>query len=107
MSRRDALWLVVQEPETSRVVAMRGDRLTVGRDLRCDVVIDDAKVSRLHAEITRDPHGRYRFADLSSHNGTVVDGRQLVGALLLEGGETVHLGRTRLEIRLVRPTEDT
>ena len=80
---------------------------TIGRGQECRVRIDDPKVSRLHADITRDPHGRYLLTDLSSHNGTVVDGRQLVGALVLRGGEAVRLGQSRFEIRFQRPGKDT
>ena len=100
-----ALWLVVRGADAPHLVAMTGDRLTVGRDLRSDVVIDDTKVSRLHAEITRDTHGRYLLTDLTSRNGTTVDGRQLVGSLPLVGGELLRFGRTCVEIFTTKPLE--
>jgi len=77
---------------------MTGHRLTVGRDLRSDIVLDDSKASRHHAEITRDPMGRYVLTDLTSRNGTTIDGRQLVGSLVLVGGELLRFGRTIVEV---------
>jgi len=100
---RGPLWLVVRGAEPPRYVAMTGERLTVGRDLRNEVVLDDTKVSRHHAEIVRDGSGHYILTDLASHNGTTVDGRQLVGSFLLNGGEVVRFGRTIVEILTTTP----
>jgi pSer/pThr/pTyr-binding forkhead associated (FHA) protein len=97
------LWLIVRGIEEPRVVAMTGERLTIGRDLRSDVVLDDPKVSRLHAEIVRDSHGRYALTDLRSRNGTTIDGRQLVGSLRLRGGELLKIGRTVIEVSAQQP----
>lgn len=107
MNSVERLWLVVTGPSSSHVVAMTGERLTLGRDLRCDVVLDDPKASRLHAEIVRDQRGRFLLTDLSSRNGTIVDGRQLVGSLPLVGGETIRLGRTTIDISPGPPEEAT
>ena len=82
---------------------MTGDRLTIGRDLRSDIVLDDSKASRLHAEITRDPGGRYVLTDLTSRNGTTIDGRQLVGSLVLSGGELLRFGKTIIEVLTSEP----
>lgn len=99
----DCLWLVVHADDGRRLVAVTGDRLTIGRDLRAGVVLDDVKVSRLHAEITRDADGSYYLTDLSSRNGTLVDGRQLVGSLRLDGGEVLRIGRTTVEVHRDEP----
>jgi pSer/pThr/pTyr-binding forkhead associated (FHA) protein len=99
----DCLWLVVRADDGRRLVAVTGDRLTIGRDLRAGVVLDDVKVSRLHAEITRDADGGFHLTDLSSRNGTLVDGRQLVGAFRLQGGEVLRIGRTTVEVHLEEP----
>lgn len=45
------------------------DRVVLGRQPDCDVVLDDASVSRRHAEI-RLANGRHVLLDLSSTNGT-------------------------------------
>jgi transcriptional regulator with GAF, ATPase, and Fis domain len=50
-----------------------GERLRVGRDPGCDLVIDHPSVSRQHAELYRDGE-RWHVRDLGSKNGSFVDG---------------------------------
>jgi pSer/pThr/pTyr-binding forkhead associated (FHA) protein len=65
--------------------------VSIGRDATNDVVIlDDAKVSRLHAELQfRD--GRWLLLDLGSRNGTIVNGRR-VRQHPLKGGDRIQCG---------------
>ena len=44
----------------------------VGRDPRCDYRIDDATVSRMHAELVPAPDGRLYVTDRASTGGTFV-----------------------------------
>ena len=65
---------------------------TLGRSRECDVVVDDANVSRRHAEIRPGPHG-WTIADLGSTNGTRVNGRDVRGgAHPLSPGDHLELG---------------
>src|SRR5206468_3452149 len=65
---------------------------TLGRSRECDVVVDDANVSRRHAEIRPGPQG-WTIADLGSTNGTRVNGRAVTGgAQPLEPGDRLELG---------------
>jgi hypothetical protein len=65
---------------------------TLGRSRDCDVVVDDANVSRKHAEIRPGPHG-WTIADLGSTNGTRVNGRDVRGgAHPLNDGDRLELG---------------
>ena len=81
------------------VVVVDGKRVVVGpsgavlgRSRECDVVVDDANVSRKHAEIRPGPHG-WTIGDLGSTNGTRVNGRSVGGgAHPLEPGDQVELG---------------
>jgi hypothetical protein len=50
-----------------------GERLRVGRDPGCDLVIDHPSVSRQHAELYGDGE-RWHLRDLGSKNGSFVDG---------------------------------
>lgn len=54
--------------------------ITVGRDDSCDVVINNSRVSRIHAQISQEGAG-YLFRD-SSSNGTRIN-----GVMLNRGGE--------------------
>jgi adenylate cyclase len=74
-----------------RSVLVFGDREhLIGRDPDCDVVFDDDRVSRQHARLTWDG-STWRIADLSSKNGTSVDGRPIQEAEL-KGGAWIGFG---------------
>ncbi len=71
----------------------------IGRGAEADVVVDDAGVSRRHAEVHTDGD-RVWVKDLGSTNGTFVDGER-VGATgsPLADGSRITLGRTRIVVR--------
>ncbi len=48
--------------------------ITIGRHPECDVFIDDASVSRRHAEVVFE-NGHYYISDLNSRNGTYLNGQ--------------------------------
>lgn len=68
---------------------------TIGRSRDCEVVLDDAGVSRRHAEI-RPARGGWTIEDLGSTNGVVVNGRDIRGAQPLNPGDRVELGSTEI-----------
>jgi hypothetical protein len=47
--------------------------ITIGRDLESDIILDDAHVSRKHAQL-RKRYGQYVLYDLGSSGGTTVNG---------------------------------
>jgi hypothetical protein len=64
------------------------DRLSIGRRMDCDLVIDDPSVSKLHAELRwNGAEGRCTVQDLGSTNGTFVNAYSLAGreAVVLDG----------------------
>ena len=67
----------------------------IGRSRECDVVLDDANVSRRHAEI-RPSGGSWTVRDLGSTNGVKVNGRRIDGAQSLKMGDVLELGGSRL-----------
>lgn len=72
-----------------------GDRVvTVGRLPDCDVVVDDPRVSRRHAEIRPEPDG-FRLVDLGSLNGTLVNGVPERDHLL-DDGDLIGVGSATL-----------
>lgn len=77
--------------ESSCVVLGRGDR--------CDVVIDDPKVSRDHLEL-RLHGGAVVAADLGSSNGTTLNGQRLTQPTRLRDGDTLVFGSARLALAL-------
>jgi two-component system, NtrC family, response regulator HydG len=75
-----------------------GMRVLIGQGPACEIRIDDPEISRRHAalEVSGD---RLRVTDLSSTNGTYVDGVCVLDAMLF-GGETLRLGGTSLHAEL-------
>jgi ABC transport system ATP-binding/permease protein len=78
----------------TQVVQLTGDSITLGRDRANDVVLEDPNVSRFHAEVVR-VDGRVEVRDLSSRNGTRVNGH-LMPAAVLEPGSEIGIGPYRL-----------
>jgi len=87
--------LVVASIDKPEVPIEVGDLLTIGRSPTNQLVIDDNRASRNHAEI-RKVAGRYRLSDLGSFNGTWVNGRRLTVPKDLEGGDEILIGAVQL-----------
>jgi pSer/pThr/pTyr-binding forkhead associated (FHA) protein len=71
-----------------------GRPLLIGRSPRCDLVLGDPSVSRKHAELVREDD-RWLVRDLSSTNGTRVNGWRIHRAVVARGDE-LTLGGQRL-----------
>ena len=72
----------------------------LGRGAEADVVVDDAGVSRRHAEVHMDG-ARVWVVDLGSTNGTFVDGARVGSSgssSNLVDGSRITIGRTRLVV---------
>jgi ABC transport system ATP-binding/permease protein len=67
--------------------------IKIGRLPSNDVVVDDLGVSRVHAELRPLPGGRYELVDLSSHNGTYVNGVRIDKKTLSEQ-DVVSIGHS-------------
>jgi hypothetical protein len=74
-----------------RMAVGRGGAV-LGRSRDCDIAVDDANVSRRHAEIRPDGRGGWVVQDLGSTNGTKVNGRTISGPTALEPGDRLVLG---------------
>jgi hypothetical protein len=72
-------------PDLTRV-ELNADVLSVGRMPDCDITIEDANVSRKHAEIRPSGDG-FVVADLGSTNGTRVNGLRVDQHQLAQGDE--------------------
>jgi len=77
--------------------ALAKPSVTIGRLPECDVVVDDAGVSRQHARIRR-TEGGFVLTDLGSTNGTMVNGEP-IQEHVLEHGDRITIGETELEFR--------
>jgi hypothetical protein len=80
-------------PDGSRL-SIEVEPITIGRLPECDVMIDDANVSRRHAEIRR-AGDAFTLIDLGSTNGTRVNGIP-VRDHRLNSGDVVTIGMTSI-----------
>lgn len=87
----------VDLPAERRRAALGAAPLTIGRDPQSDLVLDDRRVSRRHAEI-RLRLGRYTLYDLQSTNGTFVNGRR-VAEIVLSDGDRIAIGGSELVLQ--------
>jgi phosphoserine phosphatase RsbU/P len=64
----------------------------VGRDAQANLVVNDATVSRRHAQLDISADGKIRLTDLSSLNGTLVNDRKITGAVDIKAGDAITFG---------------
>jgi DNA-binding NtrC family response regulator len=81
------------------------DPIIVGRNPACQIVVEDGKVSAVHAELTATEHG-VKVRDLGSRNGTYV-GEVRVGEVCIAKTCTLRLGATELFFEPLRPEKVT
>ena len=90
--------IVAREGTVKREVRLSAEPITVGRDPKNDIVLDDRRVSRRHAEV-RLRLGRYTLYDLASTNGTFVNGRR-IAEMVLSDGDHIAIGGAELVVTL-------
>ena len=71
--------------------------VTIGRDEGCDITLDNVGVSRRHAQIYRDPFGRWIVEDLNSRNGVWIGGES-IKAQAVSPGQRILIGPFALMI---------
>jgi hypothetical protein len=89
-----ALLAVRRGPNAGSQFLLDSDLTLVGRHPDSDIFLDDATVSRRHAEFYR-LGGRFTVRDVGSTNGTYVNRERIEEAQLNEGDE-VQVGKFRL-----------
>lgn len=77
-------------PDGTRHV-LETERVTIGRQSTCSIVIKDTNVSREHAQFRRGRDG-WTVRDLGSTNGTKINGVRVEGEQLLANGDVVLVG---------------
>ena len=72
--------------------------ITIGRAEVNDIVLPTPKVSKRHARLEVTPHGLV-LTDLKSTNGTYLNGRKVMAAVLVGEGDHVHVGEFSIEVK--------
>lgn len=99
-------YLEVWKPDGAQLVPLEATRITVGRADSNDVaLVDDRRASRLHAVLERLSAG-WCVRDLSSRNGTFVNGERVDRDRPIHSGDEIMVGSTRLVYRAERAAAD-
>ena len=97
--RRAPAALVVRSADGKRLAKRRLDGpVQIGRAGSCDVRLEDAYVSQVHARIFPRDGGWY-VEDLGSTNGTFVNEERISAPAPVGAGDRVRVGTTVIELR--------
>ncbi len=89
--------LLIQNGELAgKTVLLDRPVIILGRGIDCNIVMNDASISRQHAQFSRLPGGDF-VQDLTSRNGTTVNAEPLLEPRLLHVGDRICLGTICLE----------
>jgi pSer/pThr/pTyr-binding forkhead associated (FHA) protein len=95
-----AMLVVKRGPNAGSRFPLHQPVTSAGRDPRSDIFLDEVTVSRRHAEF-RSERGELHVVDISSLNGTYVNG-QLIDSAVLTDGDEIQMGKFRL-VLLIQP----
>ena len=87
-------FFVIQGRDRGTRFELEKPTLSIGRDVRNDIRLQDTEVSRRHAEL-RQIDGGFSIHDLGSSNGTFVNGIA-ISTHVMQSGDQLLLGRTLL-----------
>ena len=80
---------------SGEIFRIAAERVTIGRDPRSDIFLDDVTVSRNHAVVER-AGSTITLQDLGSLNGTYVNRRRIDAPEQLADGDELQIGKFRL-----------
>ncbi|MBW1811844.1 MAG: FHA domain-containing protein [Deltaproteobacteria bacterium] len=80
-----------------RCMLLPGSKAKLGRGIQCELVVDDARISRVHG-LVYFIDGQIWYADASSANGSQIDGHKVLQPTRLFDGCKIKLGRIIIAI---------
>lgn len=89
--------LLLSIPSGTHVIPLESTLLSIGRGLNNDIILEDTRVSRHHAQL-RYRSRRFWITDLGSTNGTYVNNEQ-VAEQSLGDGDVISLGGLELTFK--------
>lgn len=92
-------WLIVRRGDRRGRIFNLAKQTTIGRK-GTTIVLNDPKVSRLHAKIGI-VNDQIMIVDVLSENGTFVNGERLQGERLLQENDEVRIGDTLMVLKVL------
>jgi pSer/pThr/pTyr-binding forkhead associated (FHA) protein len=86
--------------QTRRQVALTAGAHAIGRNARCDIVLENLELAAVEAILSIEPEA-CRIAPIYGAAGVMVDGTRLIGPMRLDDSARIHIGKQ--ELRLRRP----
>lgn len=81
---------VLEGDVPGRIVVLNREKMVLGRHPDCQIVVDNAAVSRRHVQFLEN-HGTYYVEDLQSRNGTLLNGNRIEGRTELREADLVKV----------------
>jgi serine phosphatase RsbU (regulator of sigma subunit) len=97
---------VIKGSRPGQVLELRGDRMVLGRHPSCEIVLDNAAVSRQHAQILN-RRGTFFLEDLRSRNRTYLNGAPIDTRTPLNDADEVTICDIVLQFFLARKDESS
>src|SRR5512144_629596 len=93
------MWkLTIEDDEGKQTVRpLAHDEYGLGRGEGNSIRLTDRNVSRKHAQLKKNG-ASWTINDLTSYNGTYVNGARVVGDQTINGGDVIQLGDYRIEL---------
>lgn len=92
----------IEEGQPSKVIQIAGAEFTVGRGMDCSLPLPVSSVSKRHARFELNPLQQLFLTDLSSTNGTFVNGDRVKSRIELEDGDIVQFATVLFRLNKVK-----
>lgn len=97
--------LILKDSEGGEANFPLAKSAVIGREKKCEIVINDKKVSRQHTRLTVSQNEAF-VEDLGSRNGTFVNGEKISKKIKLSAGDLITIGTSKLRIIEANPLMD-
>jgi hypothetical protein len=86
-------WLTIRLPQAGQqIYRIEKPIINIGRQLSNDIIVEDKRVSRYHAQIKYQSDGQFAIFDLGSTNGITINGTPHMRQHVLRNGDRFTIG---------------
>jgi hypothetical protein len=86
-------WLTIRLPQAGQqIYRIEKPIINIGRQLSNDIIVEDKRVSRYHAQIKYQPDGQFAIFDLGSTNGITINSTPHMRQHALRNGDRFTIG---------------
>jgi serine phosphatase RsbU (regulator of sigma subunit) len=96
VAERIHVMVVVDGHAKGERIEISGEPVVIGRGSKCDLILEDAKISSRHCAVAL-TSGNVMVSDLGSTNGTFVDGKRVDESVRLPPESLLHVGMHTLK----------